>query len=224
MRLALAVFVGGLIGYEREYNNRPAGLRTHILVCIGASVVSLIQMYSINDVSTLIMQHPKLADGLKADVGRMGAQVVSGVGFLGAGTIIHEKGSIKGLTTAASLWVVACIGLGVGMGYYFLSITASISVFLLLVILKKIELKFFHEVNLVKLEVEYNSKNNMMEQIEKYFNQQNISVKDIEFMSKGNNREKFISIYNVLAPRYKPADKIIQDVCRLEDVVRASIL
>ena len=125
IRLVLAVVVGGLIGYEREAKNRPAGFRTHILVCLGAAVTSMIQLYSIQDTTNLILQHPELQNVLKADIGRLGAQVITGVGFLGAGTIIHEKGSVKGLTTAASIWTVACIGLAVGFGYYTLTILAT---------------------------------------------------------------------------------------------------
>src|SRR3712207_7952470 len=96
-KLLLAVIIGGAVGYEREFKNRPAGFRTHILVCIGATVISMIQMYTIRDISAMIMNHSQLAGGIKSDVGRMGAQVISGVGFLGAGTIIHERGSVKGL-------------------------------------------------------------------------------------------------------------------------------
>jgi putative Mg2+ transporter-C (MgtC) family protein len=129
IRLILAVVVGGLIGYEREYKNRPAGFRTHILVCLGAAITSMIQLYSIQDTTNLILMHPELQNALKADIGRLGAQVITGVGFLGAGTIIHEKGSVKGLTTAASIWTVACIGLGVGLGYYTLTILSTICVY-----------------------------------------------------------------------------------------------
>ena len=130
IRLALAVVVGGLIGYEREFKNRPAGFRTHILVCLGAAITSMIQLYSIQDATNMIIQYPELANAMKVDIGRLGAQVITGVGFLGAGTIIHEKGSIKGLTTAASIWTVACIGLAVGLGYYTLTILSTIFVFI----------------------------------------------------------------------------------------------
>ncbi|PAB60632.1 MgtC/SapB family protein [Anaeromicrobium sediminis] len=102
IRLVLSALLGGIIGMEREVNNRPAGLRTHILVTVGAALVMLISM-----------------DGfLGGDPARLAAQVVSGIGFLGAGTILVQGQSIHGLTTAASLWVCACIGLAIGNGYY----------------------------------------------------------------------------------------------------------
>ena len=106
LRLLAAVVCGGLVGLEREYKRRPAGLRTHILICIGAAMTALTSQYL------------ALAVGANADITRLGAQVVAGVGFIGAGTIILTKHNrIKGLTTAAGLWVCAIIGLGCGMGY-----------------------------------------------------------------------------------------------------------
>ncbi|MDF2674581.1 MAG: methyltransferase [Clostridiales bacterium] len=146
LRLGLALIIGGAIGYEREFKNRPAGFRTHILVCIGATVISMIQEDSVIKTSEIILTNPILESALKADIGRMGAQVISGVGFLGAGTIMHQKGSIKGLTTAASLWVVACLGLAIGMGQYTLSVLSGITVVLVLVGLKQFEPKFLDKI------------------------------------------------------------------------------
>ncbi len=108
-RLVLALLFGGVIGYERERQNRPAGLRTHILVCAGSA---LIMMVSIG------MWAAYGGPGSNVDPGRIAAQVVSGIGFLGAGTILREGVTIRGLTTAASLWVAAGIGLAVGGGFY----------------------------------------------------------------------------------------------------------
>ena len=112
----------------------------------------------------------------------MGAQVVSGIGFLGAGAIIHQKGSVKGLTTAASLWVVACIGLAVGLGYYSLGILSTIVVVIVLVSLKKFESKFLDKSNLVKIEIVYLDKQGMVQNVENYFESKNIKVKNIEFI------------------------------------------
>ncbi len=139
IRIFLAIVVGGVIGFERERSNRPAGFRTHVLVCVGATVISLIQLEMIDYTIVLIEEEPLLANALKADIGRMGAQVITGVGFLGAGTIIREKGIVKGLTTAASVWVVACIGLGIGLGMYEITLVATFGVMISLVMLKKIE-------------------------------------------------------------------------------------
>ena len=139
LRFALSIFVGGLIGYEREYQNRPAGFITHILVCVGASIIAMIQLLIVEDSIHMLLMYPNLSNSLKVDSGRLISQVVSGVGFLGAGAILHNKGSVTGLTTAATLWVVACIGIAIGMGYYFLSIISAIGVFCVLVVLKKVK-------------------------------------------------------------------------------------
>ncbi|MFL5608887.1 MAG: MgtC/SapB family protein [Gemmatimonadaceae bacterium] len=116
-KLALAVFLGGIIGFEREINGKPAGLRTNILICLGATLLM--------DLSTRI----GLIDGVRiGDPARIAAQVVSGVGFLGAGTIMQSQGMVTGLTSAATIWVVAAIGMTVGAGYYIEGVGAGLIV------------------------------------------------------------------------------------------------
>ncbi len=135
-RLIVGVIVGGLVGYEREFKNSPAGFRTHILVCLGATIISLITEYDIQKMM-IIAQNPMYSEVIKVDIARLGAQVISGVGFLGAGTILRDKGSVRGLTTAATLWIVACLGLAVGRGLYALSLTAAVIIFIILSLFKK---------------------------------------------------------------------------------------
>ncbi len=225
-RLMLAIIIGGLIGYEREYKNRPAGFRTHILVCIGACVISIIQLYDLEKTTQMIIKNPELASALKADIGRMGAQVVSGVGFLGAGTIIHEKGSVKGLTTAASLWVVACIGLSVGLGYYALSILATVAVVIALVSLKKFESKFLDKGNLVKVEIDYMDKQGMVQKVNDYFEEKNIKIKNIEFLLEeidGCTEECMKSFYTILVPRYVRDTDVVKDLACITEVIRVTM-
>lgn len=129
IRLIMALFLGGIIGYERQACNKSAGLRTHVLVCVGSC---LIMILSINIYYTV--------QGLtNADPARLAAQVVSGIGFLGAGTIMKEGITVRGLTTAASLWVVSGVGLAVGGGYYVSSILTTGLVFLTLSALSRFE-------------------------------------------------------------------------------------
>src|SRR6476659_10032945 len=117
IKLALAVLLGGIIGFEREIAGKPAGLRTNILICIGAALLM--------DVSTRV----GLIDGHRiGDPARIAAQVVSGVGFLGAGTIMQSQGVVTGLTSAATIWVVAAIGMSVGAGYYVEGVGAGLLV------------------------------------------------------------------------------------------------
>ena len=120
VRLFLAMFLGGIIGLERGRLNRPAGIRTHMIVCMASALIMMLGIY-------MQTVDPNL------DVTRLGAQVVSGVGFLGAGAILKDGFSVRGLTTAATLWVVACVGLAVGGGFY---IAAILTTFLVYVSLK----------------------------------------------------------------------------------------
>ncbi len=123
LSILVATVLGGVIGLERGLKNRAAGLRTYILVCLGACVVMLINQYAYQVYET-------------GDPVRLGAQVVSGIGFLGAGTIIVTRhNQIKGLTTAAGLWTSACIGLAVGIGFYEAAVVSAIVVFLVLTVL-----------------------------------------------------------------------------------------
>ena len=107
-RLLLAVIMSGAIGFDREFKSRPAGMRTHILVCVGATMIALLQAEIFLDTVTMIGKNPEMASAFRIDQTRLIAQVVSGIGFLGAGTIIVTKRAVAGLTTAASLWTVAC--------------------------------------------------------------------------------------------------------------------
>jgi putative Mg2+ transporter-C (MgtC) family protein len=226
IRLMLAVIIGGAVGYEREYKNMPAGFRTHILVCIGAAVVSMIQINMVSDTLKSVGMHPELANILKADSGRLGAQVISGVGFLGAGTIIHDKGSVKGLTTAASLWGVACIGLGVGMGYYYLSISAAVAIFLVLVTLKRFEDKFIDKSTSGSLEIKYLKESNNIKNICSYLERKNIKISNIEYISEEMQEDlgyKTVHIA-VVIPKYIGTTRIIEDVALQEGVIKVSLL
>ncbi|MGI5911188.1 MAG: MgtC/SapB family protein [Syntrophomonadaceae bacterium] len=122
-KLALACFLGGIIGLERESLNRPAGLRTYTLVCVGSTLAMIVSI-------DIYLQYYQTVN---ADPGRIAAQVISGIGFLGAGTIMREGASIRGLTTAAGLWVVACIGLAIGAGLYIPAVVTSILILFVLI-------------------------------------------------------------------------------------------
>lgn len=127
-RVFLAVLLGGLIGLERGHHGRAAGIRTHILVCLGAAMAALVGLYT---VSVL---------GFSSDPMRVGAQVISGIGFLGVGTIIiRNRQQVTGLTTAAGLWTTACIGLAVGIGYYVAALVAFLAVMITMAIFVYLE-------------------------------------------------------------------------------------
>lgn len=135
LRLACAMLVGMVIGTEREYTNRPAGMRTHILVALGACVAMLTGQL-------IFAQYYPF--GASPDPARLAAQVITGVGFLGAGTILREGASVKGLTTAASLWAVACLGVAAGGGYYLVALAGMAFVFVTLTIFEVLQHKLMN--------------------------------------------------------------------------------
>ncbi len=128
LRLLLAFLLGGIIGFQREWGEKPAGMRTHILVSLASAMMMI------------VAEHSAEITGF-VDPTRISAAIITGIGFLGAGTIIREreKAIVHGLTTAASVWTVACIGIASGQGYYFVAITGTLLVFIVLHIFGKIE-------------------------------------------------------------------------------------
>ena len=144
-RLFLSALLGSLIGVERNRRGQIAGMRTFALICMGATLAMLISIFI-----------PQEYMGLKnGDPGRIAAQVVSGVGFLGAGAIIQMKGSVRGLTTAAGIWMTACVGLAVGSGMYFVSVIATILILFILLNMDGLERKihFTWESKIVRIKV-----------------------------------------------------------------------
>lgn len=168
LRLVLAGLLGGIIGYEREYTNRPAGFRTHILVCVGAALVMITSEY-------IFARY----DG-SIDPARLGAQVVSGIGFLGAGTIIRDGVNVRGLTTAASLWAVSCVGIAVGTGFYEGAAVATAIIFLTLIILKKAEMRFTRKNRQRTFVVEADDAPGRIGSVTNLLEQNNIQVNDIQ--------------------------------------------
>ncbi len=145
VRLLLATLCAGIIGLERQRKSRPAGLRTHIVVCLGAALVMMINQHLLNQ-------------GLTTDAARLGAQVISGIGFLGAGTIIltgrSGKPQVKGLTTAASLWTSACMGLAIGCGFYSGAIATCLFALFAVAVLNRIDKYLYLKVRALVLQIE----------------------------------------------------------------------
>ena len=173
--IALSLVCGGILGLEREQKRRPAGLRTYMLVCLGATLVMMTNAYI-------------FAETGSGDMTRMGAQVVSGIGFLGAGTIIttgHNR--VKGLTTAAGLWSTACIGLAIGSGYYAGAIVGTLMIFVVMVILHKIDQRITSNAKNMILYVEYDDIT-AIHRINDFAKEHKLVVTDIE-MEKQKYKE-----------------------------------
>ena len=132
LRILAAVLAGGLIGYERSYHGRPAGFRTHTLVCTASSVLMLVTVYEAHWVQLT-------AELVRLDPTRMAQGIMTGIGFLGAGVIIKEGLSVRGLTTAASIWATAGIGMTCGLGLYLVAVGATVLFFIVLRLLGRLE-------------------------------------------------------------------------------------
>ena len=130
-RLVLAAVLGGIVGFEREASGKPAGFRTNLLICLGAALIT--------EVSIEVARDASLPGGWRSDPGRIAAQIVSGIGFLGAGTIMQTRGSVIGLTTAATMWVVAGIGIAVGAGAYAIALAGAVITLLALRTLSQLD-------------------------------------------------------------------------------------
>ena len=163
LRLTLAMLFGGMIGLERGRKGRPAGFRTYMLVCLGASLTMLLSQYEYH----MLGRHwAALAAevGIRTDVRRFGAQVINGIGFLGAGTIIVTgRQEVKGLTTAAGLWASACMGLAIGAGFYECVAMAFLMIFLSVHVLSPLELLVIENARNMNIYVEFRSLDNVGE-------------------------------------------------------------
>ena len=177
VRMLCAMLCGGIIGMEREYKRRPAGFRTHILICMGAAM------------TTLTSQYLYLCMGYYTDMARLGAQVIAGIGFIGAGTIIVTKQQrVKGLTTAAGLWVSAIVGLTIGAGYLEGGIFVTILVLSAELFFVKLEYKLLNSARERIYYIEYSDKE-CLETILSIFKEKDIRVLNME-ITRGEESEK----------------------------------
>ena len=171
LRTLISMFIGGLIGWERESVHRPAGLRTHMLVAVGSCITMQIGTY----LSTT------LASG--TDPTRLGAQVISGMGFLGAGTILKEGATIRGLTTAASLWAVACLGLAVGSGAYTIAIIGFVAVILILTVFEHASTRIpSGKSTRFSICLQCHHTKNMIQHLNQLANKYDALIQDLQFM------------------------------------------
>ncbi|MGB9843042.1 MAG: MgtC/SapB family protein [Caldisericia bacterium] len=195
LRLLISIALGALIGIERERRNRPAGLRTHVLVSLGSALFTITSI-----------QFSKMYGGV--DPSRVAANIVTGIGFLGAGTIMREGLTVRGLTTAATIWVSSAIGLSCGMGYYIPAIITSISTFLILILLRNLEyIKFGKfEGNKKIFNVKVTDKPGQLGKIGTIFGKYGIHIRNVKF----EREENFLSIEFILNV---PENIEIKDVC-----------
>lgn len=221
IRLSLAMLIGGAIGFERQFKNRPAGMKTHILVCMGATVIALIQVEIALSALEDATNYPELSGVIRSDQARLIAQVVSGIGFLGAGTIIVTKQSVTGLTTAASLWAVAGLGIAIGMGYYGIAVLSFIGIFAALSLVKKV----IHVPTTKKLEIRYVHKQDTKEFINQYFEEHQIEVEDVNFdMNLSGETRIYTNIYTINLPKKMTYAEVIEELSIYKNITKLRLV
>ena len=209
VRLVVAAILGGIVGIERGSGDRPAGFRTHILVCVGSALFMLVSMYGFDDVAPTTAVH-ETDLGARRDSARIAAQVVSGIGFLGAGTILHEGLTIRGLTTAASLWMVSAIGLAVGSGMFFLSAMATVITMITLVTFHTWEKRFAATSRSDRrfVRITTGNRNGAITDITGYLSSIGIQVKSLNVKKNKDKNSLVIDLYLKLGKNVEGADYI----------------
>ena len=209
LRLGLACFLSALIGLERSVKNRPAGLRTHVLVCIASATAALTSLY------LLEVLH------LKSDVSRICSQVIAGLGFIGAGTIIvTKKMSIKGLTTAAGLWTTGVIGLAVGNGYYELGIIGTALVLIIEVLISRLGKLIRVDLH-YKVEILYNEKTSL-DAVLQHCKNQRFSVENLNVHSPENGEAAYCAVITLHGAAHPKT--LLDDVHKMPGIVSAVCL
>ena len=212
LRLFLAAVLGGIIGLERENKRKSVGFTTHILVCLGASVTTLTSQYLVLNMNYY------------ADITRLGAQVIAGIGFIGTGTIIVSKGQrIKGLTTAAGLWVCAVIGLSTGAGLYDIALTAVFLIMIIELPFAKIEHRFLHKSQEINILVEYTDKESFIG-VSDIYRSLGIRIYYIKFLDKSADESSHRVIFFLHLNNKTTPDKLIELLTEQNNVVRAKII
>lgn len=206
LRLFLAMLMGGFIGIERELVNRPAGFRTHTLVCMGSALVMTTSEYLFHTYHQFV----------NLDPARLGAQVISGIGFLGAGTIMNDGHRVRGLTTAASLWVVACIGLAVGAGYYTGAVAAFIMSYFTLLFLKRFEIAFGRKRGSLKVEMTIPDLPGQIAKVTDIMGRFKVQIRDIKVID--TDGEYMNVVFSVSLPPILESDAFIAELERLDGV------
>ena len=207
IRMCLAAICGALIGMEREQKRRPAGLRTHMLICLGASMTTLTSQYLLLNLA------------LYTDPARLGAQVIAGIGFIGAGTIIVTKRrQVKGLTTAAGLWASAIVGLCCGAGFYLGAVTAAVLILVAEVLMAKVEWYIISQARTMNVFVEYSGAETLdaiMDQLKTL----NVSILDMEVTKVSSSGKNPCVTFSLGMSRRMRHDAVMNQLTGLRGVI-----
>jgi putative Mg2+ transporter-C (MgtC) family protein len=212
LKLALAVILGGLVGFEREHHNQPAGLKTHIILCVGATLLTIV---------SIAMSHD-LGNERLTDPTRIAAQIVSGIGFLGGGAILRLGATVRGLTTAACIWTVTGVGMAVGAGYYFPAILVVLTMLGTLHYLGRFENMFLKRKTFREMTLTARSSPDLLGAVEKVLTANHITIRSIEL-------EKELSEPNVelralvSMPEHVHLNRVSEEMFQIPGTIRFEI-
>ncbi len=210
VRLALAMIFGGIIGVEREHKRRAAGFRTHILVCVGSALTPMIGQY-------LLSLRGVSPDNFSADPMRIAAQVIAGMGFVGAGTIIvTRRRQVKGLTTAAGLWTAAIVGIAAGAGCYLEAVFCCFLVLVAEICFSRLEYHLVASSKIANIYIDFTDKR-VIYRIVEMIRERGIEILDSEIGKTGDS-ESTNAILTLKFPKKMGHDQILQDIMTLESV------
>ena len=216
LRLGLAMICGGVIGVERGRKHRPAGFRTYILVCVGAALTMVLSAYIVAMYDTWKEVAPNLNN---IDFARFGAQVINGIGFLGAGTIIITgKNQVKGMTTAAGLWASACMGLAVGAGFYIGACVGCIMIILTVTLFGKIEYFITSRSRNITIYIEFDNTDNITDIVER-IKSRGVRIFDVELTKASDSPSKFSSATLIMRlPKKLTHTGLIAEIAKVDSV------
>lgn len=212
-RLLLAALLGGTIGWERERRNKQAGVKTHLLVSVGSALIMLLSIYGFAD----FVNHVNA----RYDPARLAAQVVSGIGFLGAGAILrHSNVLVSGLTTAATLWVCAAIGLSTGAGFYFPAVAAVVIALTSIVFLRGVEVKYAKTIRIRELTIAFDNKPGVLKKISQQLEREQIEVRKVTFSDKKGEDGKLYTVvkFRVRMPTRKDVVTVAERLQRQDAI------
>ena len=221
LRVFMACLLGFLLGLERELYHHPAGMKTHMLVCLGSALTSMIAFEMAYHTGIMPAE-------VRVDLSRIASGVVSGMGFIGAGAIMKSRDGtmVTGITTAATLWVSACLGLAVGMGYYYMSAAVLLAVLFITVFLKNIEKKLFAKKRERSIDIMLINRKETLPVIDSYFESKKMTVASFEYkryagLKTPSGETIYQCRYKIKLPHGAVFVALIRDLAMIENVVEA---
>lgn len=211
-RILVSLILGLCVGFEREMQHQPAGLRTHMLICLGATLATLVSIYLPMAVDPL---------GLHGDAARIAAQIISGVGFLGAGAIIKMGANVRGITTAATIWTVAAIGMAVGVGMILTATAATMGVLLVLVIFERLERRHFYSRFYKVVEVEYRPETCTAQELRHLILRDGLKIRTMDICATSQSTCQ-MALYCALSESVDP-EALLREIMRQEGVLSVAV-